>query len=105
MKTTGIVTGIVSNLVTVLVDGPVAENEICFIDLGGVKMMAEVIKVNGKYASVQVFESTRGLRGGDKVEFEGRMLQVTLGPGLLSSVYDGLQNDLTSSNAASTPTR
>ena len=95
MKTTGIVTGIVSNLVTVLVDGPVAENEICFIDLGGVKMMAEVIKVNGKFASVQVFESTRGLRGGDKVEFEGRMLQVTLGPGLLSSVYDGLQNDLT----------
>ena len=95
MKTTGIVTGIVSNLVTVLVDGPVAENEICYIDLSGVKMMAEVIKVNGKYASVQVFESTRGLRGGDKVEFEGRMLQVTLGPGLLSSVYDGLQNDLT----------
>ena len=95
MKTTGIVTGIVSNLVTVLVDGPVAENEICYIDLGGVKMMAEVIKVNGKYASVQVFESTRGLKGGDKVEFEGRMLEITLGPGLLSSVYDGLQNDLT----------
>ena len=95
MKTTGIVTGIVSNLVTVLVDGPVAENEICYIDLDGVKMMAEVIKVNGKYASVQVFESTRGLRNGNKVEFEGRMLQVTLGPGLLSSVYDGLQNDLT----------
>ena len=95
MKTTGIVTGIVSNLVTVLVDGPVAENEICYIDLAGVKMMAEVIKVNGKLASVQVFESTRGLRNGDKVEFEGRMLEVTLGPGLLSSVYDGLQNDLT----------
>ena len=96
MKTTGIVTGIVSNLVTVAVDGPVAENEICFIDLAGVKMMAEVIKVNGRFASVQVFESTRGLRNGDKVEFEGRMLEATLGPGLLSSVYDGLQNDLTS---------
>ena len=95
MKTTGIVTGIVSNLVTVQVDGPVAENEICFIDLQGVKMMAEVIKVNGKLASVQVFESTRGLMNGDKVEFEGRMLEATLGPGLLSSVYDGLQNDLT----------
>ena len=95
MKTTGIVTGIVSNLVTVLVDGPVAENEICYIDLSGVKMMAEVIKVNGKYASVQVFESTRGLRNGDKVEFEGRMLEITLGPGLLQSIYDGLQNDLT----------
>ncbi|MBO4635345.1 MAG: V-type ATP synthase subunit A [Bacteroidales bacterium] len=95
MKTKGIVTGIVSNLVTVEVDGPVAENEICYIDLQGVKMMAEVIKVNDKTASVQVFESTRGLKGGNAVEFEGRMLQVTLGPGLLSSVYDGLQNDLT----------
>ncbi|MBR4775664.1 MAG: V-type ATP synthase subunit A [Bacteroidales bacterium] len=95
MKTKGIVTGIVSNLVTVKVDGPVAENEICYIDLQGVKMMAEVIKVNGDSASVQVFESTRGLKGGDVVEFEGRMLEVQLGPGLLSSVYDGLQNNLT----------
>ena len=94
IKTKGIVTGIVSNLVTVQVDGPVAENEICYIDLQGVKMMAEVIKVNGDKASVQVFESTRGLKNGDPVEFEGRMLEVTLGPGLLSSVYDGLQNNL-----------
>ena len=94
MKTKGIVTGIVSNLVTVKVDGPVAENEICYINLQGVKMMAEVIKVNGENASVQVFESTRGLKGGDTVEFEGRMLEVQLGPGLLSSVYDGLQNNL-----------
>lgn len=95
MKTTGTVTGIVSNLVTIRVDGPVAENEICYIDLHGVKMMAEVIKVNGDLAQVQVFESTRGLKNGDKAEFEGRMLEATLGPGLLSSVYDGLQNDLT----------
>ena len=94
MKTTGTVTGIVSNLVTVATDGPVAENEICYITLAGVRMMAEVIKVNGKNAQVQVFESTRGLRGGDKVEFEGKMLEATLGPGLLSSVYDGLQNNL-----------
>ena len=95
MKTTGTVTGIVSNLVTIKVDGPVAENEICYIDLHGVKMMSEVIKVNGDLAQVQVFESTRGLKNGDKAEFEGRMLEATLGPGLLSSVYDGLQNDLT----------
>ena len=95
MKTKGIVTGIVSNLVTVQVDGPVSENEICYISSQGVKMMAEVIKVNGSVASVQVFESTRGLKGGNEVEFEGRMLEVTLGPGLLSSIYDGLQNDLT----------
>ncbi|MBR4771520.1 MAG: V-type ATP synthase subunit A [Bacteroidales bacterium] len=93
-KTTGIVTGIISNLVTVEFDGHVAENEICYIDLGGVRLMAEVIKVTGKNAFVQVFESTRGLRQGNKVEFDGHMLEATLGPGLLSSSYDGLQNNL-----------
>ena len=94
MKTTGKVTGIVSNLVTVQVDGPVAENELCYITLDGTPLLAEVIKVAGNKASVQVFESTRGLKNGDSVEFEGRMLEVLLGPGLLSSVYDGLQNNL-----------
>ena len=95
-KTKGIVTGIVSNLVTVQVDGPVAENELCYISLEGTPLMAEVIKVTGKNVSVQVFESTRGLKNGDPVEFEGKMLEITLGPGLLEGVYDGLQNDLTS---------
>ena len=94
MKTTGKVTGIIANLVTVEVDGPVAQNEICFIDLDGTKLMAEVIKVNGNKASVQVFESTRGLQIGDPVEFQGYMLEVTVGPGLLSSNFDGLQNNL-----------
>ncbi len=94
MKTKGKVIGIVSNLVTVQVDGPVAENELCYITLAGTPLLAEVIKVTGDKASVQVFESTRGLKNGDTVEFEGRMLEVTLGPGLLSSVYDGLQNNL-----------
>ncbi len=94
MKTKGKVTGIVSNLVTVEVDGPVAENELCYITLGGTRLMAEVIKVKGRNASVQVFESTRGLKNGDAVEFEGKMLEISLGPGLLSSVYDGLQNNL-----------
>ena len=94
MRTTGKVTGIVSNLVTVEVDGPVAQNELCFIDLNGVKLMAEVIKVNGANASVQVYESTRGLKVGCNVEFEGKMLEVTLGPGLLSSNYDGSQDNL-----------
>ena len=91
MKTTGKVTGIVSNLVTVEVNGPVSQNELCYITLGDTKLMAEVIKVNGKNAAVQVFESTRGLKNGNEVEFEDKMLEATLGPGLLSSSYDGLQ--------------
>ena len=95
MISTGKVTGIVSNLVTVEIDGPVAENELCHINLGGTDLLAEVIKVNGDKASVQVFESTRGLKNGDTVRFLGKMLEATLGPGLLGSVYDGLQNDLT----------
>lgn len=94
MATKGIVKGIVSNLVTVEVDGPVSQNEICYISVGGVKLMSEVIKVIGKNAYVQVFESTRGMRVGDNAEFEGHMLEVTLGPGMLSRNYDGLQNDL-----------
>ncbi|PKN74628.1 MAG: V-type ATP synthase subunit A [Candidatus Cloacimonetes bacterium HGW-Cloacimonetes-2] len=92
--TNGIVKGIISNLVMVEVDGPVSQNEICYIELQGVKLMAEVIKVVGNLAYAQVFESTRGLRPGDKVEFVKHMLQVKLGPGMLSKNYDGLQNDL-----------
>lgn len=93
-KNTGKVVGIISNLVTVHVDGPVAQNEICYITVGGSRLMAEVIKVNGENAFVQVYESTRGLKVGAEVEFEGHMLEVILGPGLLSSNYDGLQNNL-----------
>ncbi len=93
-KTTGKVTGIIANLVTVEVDAPVAQNEICYIHSGGTKLMAEVIKVAGKNVFVQVYESTRGLKNGDIVDFDGHMLEVELGPGLLSSNYDGLQNNL-----------
>lgn len=92
--TTGKVAGIIANLVIVEVDGPVSQNEICFINLGGVKLMAEVIKVLGKKAYTQVFESTRGLKVGEPVDFMGHMLEVTLGPGILSRNFDGLQNDL-----------
>lgn len=94
MTTKGIVRGIVSNLVTVEVEGAVSQNEICYITVGGVRLMSEVIKVIGKNAYVQVFESTRGMKVGDKAEFMGHMLEVTLGPGMLSRNYDGLQNDL-----------
>jgi V/A-type H+-transporting ATPase subunit A len=94
MATKGIVKGIVSNLVTVEADGPVLQNEICFILTGGDRLMAEVIKVIEQNAFVQVFESTRGLKVGAEAEFSGHMLEVTLGPGMLSRDYDGLQNDL-----------
>ncbi|MBO5932478.1 MAG: V-type ATP synthase subunit A [Bacteroidaceae bacterium] len=94
MATKGIVSGVIANMVTLKVDGPVAQNEICFIETGGDKLMAEVIKVVGDNVYVQVFESTRGLMVGATAEFTEHMLEVTLGPGMLSHNYDGLQNDL-----------
>ncbi len=92
--TKGTVSGIVSNMVTIKVDGPVMQGEICYITTGGDRLMSEVIKVIGQDAYVQVFESTRGLKVGAKAEFVGHMLEIQLGPGMLSKKYDGLQNDL-----------
>ena len=94
MATKGTVLGVIANMVTLTVDGPVAQNEICYIMTGGDRLMAEVIKVVGQNVYVQVFESTRGLKVGAEAEFTGHMLEVTLGPGMLSKNYDGLQNDL-----------
>lgn len=58
------------------------------------KLKAEVLRVRGKVADAQVFESTQGVGIGDPVEQTGQLLSVTLGPGLLGRVYDGLQNPL-----------
>ena len=92
--TKGKVSGVVSNMVTLRVDGPVQQGEICYITTGGDRLMAEVIKVVGQDVYVQVFESTRGLKVGAEAEFTGHMLEIQLGPGMLSKNYDGLQNDL-----------
>ena len=91
---TGHITGINSNLLTVEFDTSVEQNEVAFALLGDLKLKAEVIRVRGKKADLQVFESTEGLKEGDKVEFTGDLLSVELGPGLLAQVYDGLQNPL-----------
>ena len=92
--TKGTVSGVVSNMVTLRVDGPVLQGEICYITTGGDRLMAEVIKVVGSDVYVQVFESTRGLKVGAVAEFTGHQLEIQLGPGMLSKNYDGLQNDL-----------
>jgi len=92
--TTGKVKGIIANLVIVEAEGAVSQNEICMIRHDDTSLMAEVIKIVGNLAYVQVFESTRGLKIGAAVEFSGKMLEVSLGPGILSRNYDGLQNNL-----------
>lgn len=94
MPAKGKVQGIIANLVMVKTEGHVSQNEICMIKHEGSRLMSEVIKVIGDHAYIQVFESTRGLKVDSEVEFLGNMLEVELGPGILSKNYDGLQNDL-----------
>ena len=91
---TGKVTGINGNLVTVKIDGPIKKNEVGYILVGDSRLKGEVIRVNGDIASMQIYEMTNGIQVGDKAELTGELMSVELGPGLLSQVYDGLQNPL-----------
>lgn len=90
----GRVTAIVGNLVEAVADGPLIQNGICFFLYQGKEIMGEVIKTDGNKAFAQVFESTRGFQTGMEVLFSEMMLEVHLGPGLLTRNFDGLQNDL-----------
>jgi len=75
-------------------DREVLQNEVAYVMCGGVPLKAEVIRVRGQQIDTQVFESTVGLKVGDPVDFSGDLLSVTLGPGMLGMIYDGLQNPL-----------
>ena len=86
--------GVNGNLVTVEFDTAVTQNEVAYVSQGDVRLIAEVIRVRGRYADMQVFESTAAIKVGDPVEFAGDLLSVELGPGLLTQVYDGLQKPL-----------
>lgn len=90
----GRIVGINGNLLTVEFDKPVTQNEVAYAVTGDLRLKSEVIRIRGRYAELQVFEDTTGLKEGDVVEFSGEMLSVELGPGLLKQVFDGLQNPL-----------
>ena len=95
MASIGKIVGVNGNLIRVAFDGAVAQNEVGFAKLSsGVELKSEVIRIRGDYAELQVFEDTTGLKAGDEVHFTGEPLSVELGPGLLTQVFDGLQNPL-----------
>jgi V/A-type H+-transporting ATPase subunit A len=73
----------------------VLQNEVAYVNCQGVPLKAEVIRVRGRQIDMQVFENTVGMVVGDEVNFSGELLSVTLGPGILGMIYDGLQNPLT----------
>ena len=83
------------SLVTIDTGGDaIRKNEVGFILVGEERLMAEVLRIQGNRADMQVFEDTRGVRVGDRVEMSDEMLSVVLGPGLLGQVFDGLENPL-----------
>ncbi len=82
------------NLLQVKFEGHVRQGEVGFVEVGGVHLKAEVIEVIGDEVKLQVFEDTRGVTSGTPVNFTGALLEAELGPGLLESIFDGLQNRL-----------
>lgn len=91
---TGKITTAFGNLLQVQFEGNIRQGEVGYVNVGGVQLKAEVIEIAGKQAKIQVFEDTRGVEFGTEVIFTGELLEAELGPGLLSSIVDGLQNPL-----------
>lgn len=58
------------------------------------RLIGEIIEMHGDEASIQVYEETSGLGPGEDVESTGSPLSVELGPGLITSIYDGIQRPL-----------
>ena len=93
-KVTGYVIGVNGNLVSARFSGSVRKNEVGFVKIGNDRLKGEVIRISGDAVSMQIYEMTNGIQVGDEVELTGELLSVELGPGLLTQVYDGLQNPL-----------
>jgi V/A-type H+-transporting ATPase subunit A len=93
-KKLGTIMSINGNMISVKCNNSIIQNEVGYVIHGDERMKAEVIKTNKDIAFMQVFESTKDLKIGNKIEFSGEMLSVQLGPGILGQVYDGLQNPL-----------
>ncbi|MCL5253984.1 MAG: V-type ATP synthase subunit A [Candidatus Thermoplasmatota archaeon] len=64
------------------------------VRVGDLGLVGEVIRITGNKVTIQVYEDTSGMRPGEKVENVGKPLSVELGPGLLKSIYDGIQRPL-----------
>ena len=84
----GRIVAVNANMITVEFATRVIQNEVAYVLVGTQRLKAEVIRVRGRVADLQVFEDTRDVRVGDRVEFTGELLSAELGPGLLGMVYD-----------------
>jgi len=92
----GKVVAAVGNLVHIAFEGEVSQGEVAFLHLGDISLQCEILEVADGIAKAQVFDETYGVRKGMDVSFERCLLEAELGPGLLGSIFDGLQNPLKS---------
>ena len=91
---TGRIIGVNGNMAKVSFEGSVRKNEVGYVIVDDKRLKSEVIRINNGVASMQIYEMSEGIKVGDPVEFTGELMSVELGPGLLTQVYDGLQNPL-----------
>jgi V/A-type H+-transporting ATPase subunit A len=91
---TGKVTKAFGNLLQVEFEGHVRQGEVAMVHVGDLKLKAEVIEIVGNEVKIQVYEDTKDIEYGTPVSFTGDLLEAELGPGLLTSILDGLQNPL-----------
>ena len=89
---TGIVTKVAGPLV--IADGMRDANLFDVVRVSSQRLIGEIIEMHGDRASIQVYEETSGLGPGEVVESTGAPLSVELGPGLIGSIYDGIQRPL-----------
>ncbi|MBU0532140.1 V-type ATP synthase subunit A [Candidatus Micrarchaeota archaeon] len=84
----------------VRISGPVVEAELPdarlydVVKVGDARLLGEIIKISGNISIIQVYEDTSGLQPGESAVSTGQPLSVELGPGLLQSIYDGIQRPL-----------
>jgi V/A-type H+-transporting ATPase subunit A len=90
----GVVVQAYGNLLHVRFEGSLAQGEVARVVLGNESLLAEVIEIAGNEAKLQVFEDTRGIKLNTPVQFTSHLLEAELGPGLLTTIFDGLQNPL-----------
>ena len=82
------------NLLSIKFEGDIRQGEVGYIRLHDLLLAAEVIEISDNLAKMQVFEDTTGIQMHTQVDFSSHLLEAELGPGLLTAIFDGLQNPL-----------
>ena len=94
VKAKGKVVKAFGNLLQVEFEGNIRQGEVAMVHLEWRQLKGEVIEIAGNEAKIQVFEDTKGVKFDTPVYFTGELLEAELGPGLLTSIFDGLAKPL-----------